>query len=182
MAATVSSNTARMKILVVDDDPSILEIVGTFLQNEGFDVVTATNGTAALTLARRIDPNVVITDIRMPEKDGLTLTAELKAYNPNIEVIVMTAFTDKELILQALRLNLYDYLPKPFDLLELRNRITHLEEKHTITIREAKLRRDQVSHQFRNYIIGDSARSARTRRFCRHSGQPASFGNQPSGG
>lgn len=158
MMTTTTPNTDQMKILVVDDDPAILEIVTTYLNNEGFDVASANNGSAALSLAKRIDPDVVITDIRMPEKDGLTLTAELKAYNPSIEVIVMTAFSDKELILQALRLNVYDYLPKPFDLLELRSRINHLAEKYTIIRRDAKLRRDQVSHQFRNYIIGDSAR------------------------
>jgi DNA-binding NtrC family response regulator len=158
MATITASNLDQLKILVVDDDPAILEIVTAYLANEGFDVMAATNGSAALTLAKRINPDVVITDIRMPEKDGLTLTAELKSYNSHIDVIVMTAFSDKESILQALRLNVYDYLIKPFDLLELRSRINHLAEKYAIVRRDAKLRRDQVAHQFRNYIIGDSPR------------------------
>ncbi|HCP99903.1 MAG TPA: hypothetical protein DIT99_04085, partial [Candidatus Latescibacteria bacterium] len=84
----------------------------------------------ALTLAKRINPDVVITDIRMPEKDGLALTAELKSFDSDIEVIVMTAFSDKDSILQALRLGVNDYLIKPFELIELQSRINQLAEKY----------------------------------------------------
>jgi DNA-binding NtrC family response regulator len=156
MANTTSSNTGRLKILVVDDDASILDIVTTYLDSEGYDVSSAINGTIALTLARRIEPDIVITDIRMPEKDGLTLTAELKSLNADIEVIVMTAFSDKDSILQALRLGVNDYLIKPFELIELRSRITQLAQKYTIMRRDAKLRRDQAANEFKNDIIGDS--------------------------
>lgn len=151
------SQTDQLKILVVDDAPAILDIVTSYLNSEGFEVASATNGSAALTLARRINPDVVITDIRMPGMDGLTLTAELKALNPDVDIIVMTAYSDKDSILQALKLNVFDYLCKPFDLLELRKSINHLADKHKIVRRDAMLRRDQVTHQFQKYIIGDSA-------------------------
>ena len=156
MANTTSSNTGRLKILVVDDDASILDIVTTYLDSEGYDVSSAINGTIALMLAKRIEPDIVITDIRMPEKDGLTLTAELKSLNADIEVIVMTAFSDKDSILQALRLGVNDYLIKPFELIELRSRITQLAQKYTIMRRDAKLRRDHAANEFKNDIIGDS--------------------------
>lgn len=156
MANITPSNNGRLKILVVDDDASILDIITTYLDTEGYDVSSAVNGSVALTLARRINPDVVITDIRMPEKDGLTLTAELKSLNADIEVIVMTAFSDKESILQALKLGVNDYLIKPFELIELRSRVNQLAEKYTIMRRDAKLRRDQAANEFKNAIIGDS--------------------------
>jgi DNA-binding NtrC family response regulator len=150
-------NSERLKIVVVDDDPALLEIVTAYLDMEGFEVTGATNGASALILSKRIDPDIVITDIRMPEKDGLTLTAELKAYNSAIDVIVMSAFSDKDSILQALKLGVVDYLIKPFDMLELRSRVRNLAEKYEIRRREAQLRLAHARHQFEKHIIGASA-------------------------
>ncbi|MBT5873419.1 MAG: sigma-54-dependent Fis family transcriptional regulator [Candidatus Latescibacteria bacterium] len=157
MTEIPTHESERLRILVVDDDASILEIVTTYLDAEGYDVMNAINGAAALALAKRINPDVVITDIRMPEMDGLTLATELKAYDSQIEVIVMTAFSDRDSIIQALRLGVRDYLPKPFDLIELRKSITNLEERHTMRRRDRRLRRDLISQQFMNDIIGQSA-------------------------
>lgn len=156
MTSILSRESARLRILVVDDDPAILEIVTTYLETDGYDVSSATNGAAALTLAKRINPDVVITDIRMPGMDGFTLTTELKSHDPQIEVIVMTAFSDRDSVIDALRLGVRDYLPKPFDLIELRKSIVNLEERHTIVKRDAKLRRDLISRQFMDDIIGSS--------------------------
>lgn len=157
MTEIPTHESERLRILVVDDDAAILEIVTTYLDAEGYDVMNAINGAAALALAKRINPDVVITDIRMPEMDGLTLATELKAYDSQIEVIVMTAFSDRDSIIQALRLGVRDYLPKPFDLIELRKSITNLEERHTMRRRDRRLRRDLISQQFMNDIIGASA-------------------------
>ena len=151
------SEDLTARILVVDDDASILEIVTTYLDTEGYDVMNAVNGAAALALAKRINPDVVITDIRMPEMGGLTLATELKAHDSAIEVIVMTAFSDRDSVIQALRLGVRDYLPKPFDLIELRKSIMNLEERHTMRRRDRRLRRDLISQQFMNDIIGSSA-------------------------
>lgn len=146
----------RLKILVADDDPAIVEIVTSCLEGEGYHVMNAPNGAAALALAKRTNPDVVVTDIRMPEMDGLTLTTELKAYNPQIDVVVMTAYSDRDSAVQALRVGVYDYLSKPFDLVELKKTIGHLAERYAITKREASLRRELLSRQFMNDIIGTS--------------------------
>lgn len=157
-ADALGTENHRLKILVVDDDPSILEIVTTSLETEGYQLASATNGNAGLTLAKRINPDVVVTDLRMPEKDGLELTRDLRNYNPRIDVIIMTAFSDQDSILDALRAGVRDYLIKPFDLIQLKHRIGQLAERHTMVRRDASLRRELASRQFMSDIIGSSSK------------------------
>ena len=106
---------ASWKIVVVDDEPDILEVISIVLHDQGYDVSTAANGREGLELCRRIRPNIVITDVRMPEMDGLGLLASLKNEFEDIEVIVMTAFGEIQYAIKALHLDASDFITKPID-------------------------------------------------------------------
>ncbi|MBP8809609.1 MAG: sigma-54-dependent Fis family transcriptional regulator [Kofleriaceae bacterium] len=101
------------RILVADDEPGLREFVGDALRLEGHDVVEAEDGRVA---ARRLDErgfDLLITDLKMPHLDGLALVRKLKAEQPEVEVIVMTAYGTVDTAVEAMKLGALDYLQKP---------------------------------------------------------------------
>ncbi len=107
------------RILVVDDEPAITGALARKLKREGFDCVTASSGEEALELVGRKELDVVITDVRMPDVDGLDVLKGVKSRDPAIQVIMMTAYTDIGYAVEALRHKADDYLLKPFNMAEL---------------------------------------------------------------
>ncbi|MCL4456097.1 MAG: sigma-54 dependent transcriptional regulator [Nitrospirae bacterium] len=103
------------KILVVDDQKTVCYSIQRLLQSEGYDVLTASNGTDALSIINHKKPDLVIMDVRMPEMDGLEVLGKIKESHPDVQVIMMTAFSTTEKAIQAMKLGAYDYLTKPFD-------------------------------------------------------------------
>ncbi|MFQ5898031.1 MAG: response regulator [Candidatus Methylomirabilia bacterium] len=103
------------KILVADDEPDMCSFLAEVLQAEGFEVVTAEDGRAALDLVTVDDPAVAILDLRMPGLDGLAALEKLKAIAPQLPVIMLTAYGDIATAVQAMRLGAHDYLTKPCD-------------------------------------------------------------------
>ncbi|MEJ2169519.1 MAG: response regulator [Desulfobacterales bacterium] len=101
------------KIVLIDDEEDIREVLAMSLQDAGFKVQTAAEGTAGLQLCREFAPQIVITDIRMPGMDGLQVLARLKQSNPDIEVVVATAFGEMDLAIRALQLDASDFVTKP---------------------------------------------------------------------
>ena len=115
----------RHLILVVDDDPNSREIVQTFLESRGYDVVTAPNGESALAAVQRETPELILLDVMMPGMDGWEVARTLKdhADYAGIRVVMMTArsdFSDKQKGLQA---GADDYLVKPIQLEDLANTV-----------------------------------------------------------
>jgi two-component system chemotaxis response regulator CheY len=104
-------------LLVVDDDPAILSTVSDILSDEGYHVVTATNGAEALETLERIDPQLILLDMRMPVMDGWQFAQARSSQQRSIPLVVMTAAHDARK--WALEIGAADYLAKPFDLLEL---------------------------------------------------------------
>ncbi len=104
-------------ILVVDDDPSILETVSELLDMEGYRVETASNGADALRKIERARPRLVLLDMRMPILDGWGFARELKARGFTTPVVVMTAAQDARG--WAAEIGALDYIAKPFELHEL---------------------------------------------------------------
>jgi CheY-like chemotaxis protein len=104
-------------LLVVDDDPAILSTVSDILADEGYQVVTATNGAEALETLKRIDPQLILLDMRMPVMDGWQFAQARSSAQRLIPLIVMTAAHDARK--WALEIGAADYLAKPFDLMEL---------------------------------------------------------------
>jgi DNA-binding response OmpR family regulator len=100
-------------ILVVDDERFFREAIDDVLGNEGLDITLAESGSQALELAADASLGVVVLDIRMPELDGIQVLARLREIRPSLRVIMLSASTDQELVLEALRLGACDYLAKP---------------------------------------------------------------------
>ncbi len=103
----------RSRILVVDDDPGSLAALEALLQAEGFETSTARDGEAALAEARRGLPAAVLTDLQMPLMDGVELCQRLRELDPTLPVIIMTAHTDMQPVIESLRAGAEDYLIKP---------------------------------------------------------------------
>ncbi len=119
----------RPRVLVLDDEWSSLESIKTFLSDE-FEVTTASRSEAALEAMEDERFDVVLTDVRMPGQDGLSLVTELKNRYPDTQYILMTAFSDIEDTISALRLGVADYLRKPFTEGEVRHALKRcLEER-----------------------------------------------------
>ena len=101
------------RVLVVDDEPGLREFVGDSLRLDGHDVVEAEDGRVAIKKLDERGFDLVVTDLRMPHVDGLTLIKKLKAEQPEVEVIVMTAFGAVDTAVAAMKLGAFDYLQKP---------------------------------------------------------------------
>ncbi|CAM4209248.1 two-component system OmpR family response regulator [Paenibacillus endophyticus] len=112
-----------IKILLVDDEPNIIQFLELGLLNEGFDIRTAHDGEAALQEAAHFQPHVVILDIMMPGMNGFEVCAALRATGDNIAVIMLTAKDEVEDRVKGLTLGADDYLVKPFSFSELLARI-----------------------------------------------------------
>jgi DNA-binding response OmpR family regulator len=117
---------ASHAILAVDDDPAILDVVAQVLADEGYDVLTAGGGRAAVDLARKHLPKLILLDLMMPEMNGWQVVAELKAssHTRTIPIVLLSARRDTELM--AHNLGVSSYLEKPFDLDELLARVQRL--------------------------------------------------------
>jgi len=107
-----------MKILVVEDDVFISEMLGELLGMHGYDLVPAFSGTEALLTLKGDEFDLVLLDLMLPGKDGLEVLRELRLIS-SVPVIMLTAVTDKERVVELLRAGANDYVEKPFDNLEL---------------------------------------------------------------
>ena len=101
------------QIVLIDDEEDIREVMTLTLRDAGYRVETAANGEIGLRLCNELSPRIVITNIRMPGMDGLQVLEALKKKNPDIEVIVVTAFGEMDLAIRALQLDASDFITKP---------------------------------------------------------------------
>ena len=101
------------KIVLIDDEEDIREVMAIALQDAGYSVETAADGATGLQLCETVYPQIVITDIRMPGMDGLRVLETIKEKFPDIEVIVATAFGEMDLAIRALQLDASDFVTKP---------------------------------------------------------------------
>lgn len=121
------------KIIVVDDDRHIRELVKLLLKNEGFDVFEATDGTEALSLLERTQVNLMVLDIMMPNMDGWALCQEIRTIY-DFPILMLTAKRDTEDKLKGFNLGTDDYLVKPFEGKELVARVKALLKRYNISI------------------------------------------------
>ncbi len=149
---------AAARVLVVDDERSMRELLSIVLRRDGYDVLIAEDGAAALDLLKRERVDILITDIRMPQMNGVDLLREAKRIAPDIVSIVMTAFATTETAVEALRLGAADYVTKSKDTaVELRVRVGRELERRRLQQENVLLKRAMhTSHQFSN-IIGNSS-------------------------
>ena len=108
-------NIFNATVLFVDDEPAILDVLGRTFKNDISQIFTAAHPDEALDIIKKNNVELVVLDLRMPEKDGLTLYKELKEIRPNLSVIFLTAHGDKETVQEALRLGADNFVDKPYD-------------------------------------------------------------------
>ena len=121
------------RILVVDDDQGMRELLEIMLSREGYSVATAGDGSRALSLCRKEKFDLVITDLKMPRMDGIGLLREIKDLSPATIIILITAYASGETAVTAMKEGAYDYIEKDFAIEDLkgiiRNALTQKEEK-----------------------------------------------------
>ena len=124
-------------ILIVDDDPHFLRVLGRILSGENFQVNAASGATEALDLLRKNRYDVIISDLRMPDNDGLSLLQQIRTAGSEVPVIILTAYGEVDTYLEAMNAGATEYLNKPIksdELLKvvrtcLRFRNSHRDEK-----------------------------------------------------
>ncbi len=144
------------KLLVVDDERSMRELLSIVLRREGYDVTLAENGRAAMAYleARRFD--LLVSDIKMPDMTGVDVLRAAKRIDPDILGIMITAFASADTAIEAMRLGAHDYLSKPFDVDELKMKVRNALEQRLLRQENVLLKRALGStHQFAN-IVGRS--------------------------
>jgi DNA-binding response OmpR family regulator len=109
------SGTGKAKILIADDQEALRSLLSRMLSREGFEPIEADDGEKAIELYRSLAPPLVISDIMMPKKDGLTLLTEIKKIDPTAAVILMTGHGNEDILLKALQGGATNFFKKPFN-------------------------------------------------------------------
>jgi two-component system, NtrC family, response regulator AtoC len=145
------------RVLVVDDEENIRLVLRTLLKKHGYDVEVADSGEAALAALEAFDPDVILTDVRMPRMGGLDLLGALKAKQHSATVIVMSAYGNVDLAIDAMKAGAYDYVSKPFKPDEIVLALRKAEERETLR-RENRALKEQIQkeNQFES-ILAKSA-------------------------
>ncbi len=145
------------KILLIDDETSILESLKIFLSTMNYEVVTASNGVEGIQYVNNKRPDLVITDLKMPELDGLEVLEEIKKIDNNIPCIIMTAYEDVDSTIKAMQLGAYDYIEKPIDTPRFKALIKRSLESRSLSERLAvAIEEDFEKYDIKNKSIGKS--------------------------
>jgi DNA-binding NtrC family response regulator len=142
------------RILFVDDDKDILTMVQQYLEMQGYDVLTVNSGLKALDLIKDQKIDIIFTDYKMPEFNGLELLAAVKQSNPEIEVIIVTGYGSMESAIQAMKFGSYDYLQKPFKLDHLKLIIDRIGEEKKVQNKELLIRKRSRDRYKFDQLIG----------------------------
>src|SRR5438552_17650426 len=132
---------AEAKILVVDDELSMREVLEITLRREGYDVTVADGGEAALQALEAAVFDLVLTDLRMRGVDGLAVLRAVKERAPGTAVLMLTAFASTDTAVEAMKLGAYDYVTKPFKLDEIRLTIANDLVRKRLTEEKPAFRR-----------------------------------------
>ena len=136
------------RVLVVDDEENLRLVLRTLLRRHGYEVETAESGEDALAMVDSFGPDVVLTDVRMPKMGGLDLLTTLKAKGNDATVIVMSAYGNMDLALEAMKAGAYDYVQKPFKPDEVVLALRKAEERELLR-RENRALRDEIRKEHR---------------------------------
>lgn len=128
----MAEHDVRFRILVVDDDPGLLTPLSEFLAESGYAVVTAATGEEATGIVTEQPFDLVLTDISMGEVSGIDLLASIKAYDEEIDVIMMTGYLEISFAIDAMRQGAYDFFTKPFNFEKIALTIERVREKRAL--------------------------------------------------
>jgi DNA-binding NtrC family response regulator len=145
----------KHKILIIDDEPDIVEVLVARLEAMGFHAVGYTKARKALDELKKDTFSVLITDLKMPEMDGMEVLKEAKKIDPDIEVIIFTAYGSIEGAVQAIKEGAHDYLVKPFEAIELVAKIEKAIEKRRLKQRVRYLEQE-IGDGIEQHIYAES--------------------------
>ena len=109
----------ELSVLLVEDEAKIRDLLASVMEKVFKKVITAQNGEEGLKKFKKFNPNIVITDILMPIRDGLEMSKDIRAISPETPIVVLSAFNDKDKLMQAIEIGVNKYLLKPIDMDEL---------------------------------------------------------------
>jgi two-component system response regulator AtoC len=144
------------RVLVVDDEENLRLVVRSFLKRDGYEVEVAASGEEALVLVESFGPDVILTDVRMPKMGGLDLLATLKAKGNEATVIVMSAYGNIDLALEAMKAGAYDYIHKPFKAEEVILTLRKAEERESLRRENRALRQEMRKENLFEDILAKS--------------------------
>jgi DNA-binding NtrC family response regulator len=145
-----------INVLIVDDEELLVKSCAQILSSEGYHVFTEGRGRNALDVVRRYRPEIVLSDIHLPDTDGMDLLKEIKRLSPESLVIMITGFATVDSSVEAIRAGAYDYIPKPFTATQLRILIGRAAQQVKL-VRDNALLRDQLKKQYSfDNIVGNS--------------------------
>src|SRR3989344_344368 len=149
--------TTKPRILVVDDEESLREFLEIMLKRENYEVSTAENGEKALKLLKQKSFDLVMTDLQMPKVHGMEVLAKAKDMDPELVVIVITAFGSTESAVEAMKLGAYDYITKPFKIDEIKIIIKKALEKRTLSRENIQLKKELGEKYHFGNLVGSAA-------------------------
>jgi len=145
-----------MKVLIIDDQNAILESLSMFFLEKGYETLTAEYGKEGLEKVKSELPDLVILDIRLPDTNGIDVLKDIKSFDENIFVIMITAFHDMEPTIQAMKYGAYEYIHKPIDINELDVSVNKVVEALKLKDKLSIYQDDQKSQYELDTIIGKS--------------------------
>ncbi|HMK56755.1 MAG TPA: sigma-54 dependent transcriptional regulator [Dissulfurispiraceae bacterium] len=158
----------KLKALVIDDEESICEVVREILETEDIDVDTTSKSIEALTLVEKIRYDIIISDLKMPDMDGLEIYERIKDLSPDSAFIIITAYGTIQSAVDAVKRGIYDYIQKPFTPDEVRIPVRRALEKKRLERENIALRTQiETRYAFSN-IIGSSPQMQEVFRVMRH--------------
>lgn len=145
------------KIIIIDDDESTRETLSTYLNELEYETYSADCGRKGVELVKKINPDLVISDVNMPDITGLEVLKQIKEFDELIQVIIITAFDDMNTTIMAMQKGAYDYLEKPVDINRLKISIGRSLENRKMSQRlEAIMPTGTVDIDMNNVIVGKS--------------------------
>jgi signal transduction histidine kinase len=137
---------SQTPVLIIDDEPSIREGLKEFLDDEGYDVHLAADGGEALGIFQKVYPELVVTDLRMPGMPGIEVISRIRALRDDTAVIVLTGHGTLETAVEAIRLNVFDFISKPIDLDQFKSTLDRARDG-LLTARKVKEEMDSLWEQ-----------------------------------
>jgi DNA-binding NtrC family response regulator len=127
-------------VLVIDDEPVLQDVLGSLLTSDGFEYQQATTAAEGMRVLREEEIDVVLLDLMLPDRSGLELLPEIKAFDPHLPVVVITAYSSVESAIDAMRAGAFHYVPKPFKNEEVLHLVHRAAERRTLLVENRQLR------------------------------------------
>jgi two-component system response regulator AtoC len=144
------------RLLIIDDEANLCRELSLFFRSKGFDTYTALSKAEGLRNFREVHPHYVICDVRLPDGDGLSILSEVCRIDPEVYVIMITAYQDMETTISAMQHGAFDYIDKPFDPEKLEIVVNKARENRRLTQVVSRLQAERIVPLKENVLVGKS--------------------------